>query len=59
MKVSGLPTRIAALDAVLNMIIDRVEALPKPLDAEGRKAATKVGSSPLTGEEVQNVARET
>lgn len=42
MKVAGFAPRIAALESVLYMIIDRIKDLPKPPDAAGRKEAAQV-----------------
>ncbi|CAM9831712.1 unnamed protein product, partial [Laminaria digitata] len=41
-KVAGFAPRIAALESVLYMIIDRIKDLPKPPDAAGRKEAAQV-----------------
>lgn len=42
LKLSGFSSRIAALEMILYMIIDRVRGLPKPADSEARKAAAQV-----------------
>lgn len=41
-KVSGFAPRIAALESVLYMIIDRIKDIPKPHDAQTRKEAAQV-----------------
>ncbi|CAN0346027.1 unnamed protein product [Pylaiella littoralis] len=41
-RVSGFAPRIAALESVLYMIIDRIKDLPKPADAKARKEAAQV-----------------
>lgn len=42
-KVAGFAPRVAALESVLYMIIDRIKDVPKPPDAEARKEAAQVG----------------
>lgn len=42
-KISGFAPRVAALESVLYMIIDRIKDVPKPPDAEARKEAAQVG----------------
>lgn len=42
LKVSGFSSRIAALETILYMIIDRIRGLPKPADKDDRKAAGQV-----------------
>lgn len=42
MKVAGFAPRIAALESVLYMIIDKIKHLPKPVNAEARKEAAQV-----------------
>ncbi|CAM9529665.1 unnamed protein product [Ascophyllum nodosum] len=41
-KVSGFAPRVAALESILYMIIDRIKDIPKPPDAQARKEATQV-----------------
>lgn len=42
MKVPGFAPRVAALESILYMIIDRIKDVPKPPDAEARKEAAQV-----------------
>lgn len=41
-KVSGFAPRVAALESILYIIIDRIKDIPKPPDAQARKEATQV-----------------
>ena len=43
-KVSGFAPRVAALESILYMIIDRIKDIPKPPDAQARKEATQVSA---------------